>query len=78
VLLSLLASTIYFALLVRKPLDEYVWFTGSFSALGHSCPTKSLVLSLQKDLALVTRGTGVNADRLWTTRRTLAHQDMAR
>ena len=31
-------------------------FPGNFLALGHSCPTKSLVLSLQSDWALVTRG----------------------
>ena len=67
-----------FASLVRKPLGKYVWFPGSFIALGHSCPTNSLVLSLQSDWALVTRGTGVIADGLWTIIWMLAHQDMTR
>lgn len=53
-------------------------FLGSFLALGHSCSTKSLVLSLQSDWALVTLGTAINADRLWTIRVMLAHQDKAR
>ena len=53
-------------------------FPGSFLALGHSCPTKPLVLSLQSDWALVTHDTGSNADRHCAIRVMLAHQDVAR